>query len=110
MFSSLPGSPGGVESPCKFSFVVNPFSPYLPGLYHVLLVASIYIVTQADVDSLVALSVVLHAALLIVWFGLGALGLRSLDLKFSDFRNQISAGIQQMRSETNKNEAQEVSQ
>lgn len=26
-------------------FVVNPFSPYLPGLYHVLLVASIYIVT-----------------------------------------------------------------
>ena len=89
-------------------FVVNPFSPYLPGLYHVLLVASIYIVTQADVDSLVALSVVLHAALLIVWFGMGALGLRVLDLEFSDFREQISAGIQQMRDESSKNKTQEV--
>ena len=90
-------------------FVVNPFSPYLPGLYHVLLVGSIYIVTQANVDSLVALAVVLHAALLIIWFGMGALGLRVLDLKFSEFRGQISAGIEQMRSDTSKNETQQVS-
>jgi uncharacterized membrane protein YbhN (UPF0104 family) len=87
-------------------FVVNPFSPYLPGLYHALLVASIYIMTQADVDSLVALAVVLHAALLVMWFGMGALGLRSLDLKFSDFREQISTGIQQMRDETTKSKTQ----
>ena len=86
-------------------FVVNPFSPYLPGLYHVLLVASIYIVTQADPGSLVAMAVVLHAALLVVWFGMGALGLRVLDLKFSEFREQISAGIQQMRGETSESEA-----
>jgi hypothetical protein len=86
-------------------FVVNPFSPYLPGLYHALLVASIYIVTQANPDSLVALAVVLHAALLVIWFGTGALGLRVLDLKFSEFREQISAGIQQMRSETNERKA-----
>jgi hypothetical protein len=89
-------------------FVVNPFSPYLPGLYHGLLVASIYIVTQADPDSLLALAVVLHAALLVVWFGLGALGLRASGLKFSEFRQQISAGIQQMRAENKKSEIQEI--
>jgi hypothetical protein len=82
------------------AFVVNPFSPYLPGLYHALLVAALYIVTQVDPESLLALAVVLHAALLVVWFGLGAIGLRGLSLKFSDFRQQISDGIQQMRSES----------
>jgi hypothetical protein len=79
------------------AFVVNPFSPYLPGLYHTLLVASIYLVTQAEPGSLVALAVVLHAALLVIWFGLGALGLRVSGLKFSEFRQQITDGIQQMR-------------
>jgi len=87
-------------------FVVNPFSPYLPGLYHVLLVGSIYLVTRAEVDALIALAIVLHAALLVIWFGMGALGLRVLDLKFSEFREQISTGIQQMRSETSENETQ----
>lgn len=80
-------------------FVVNPFSPYLPGLYHVLLVTAIYLVTRAEVDALIALAIVLHAALLVIWFGMGALGLRVLNLKFSEFREQISAGIEQMRSE-----------
>ena len=89
-------------------FVVNPFSPYLPGLYHGLLATSIYIVTRADADSLIALAIVLHAALLVIWFGLGALGLRALDLKFSEFRKQISAGIQQMRGQTNENEKSTV--
>ena len=79
------------------AFVVNPFSPYLPGLYHALLVIAIYIVTQADPDSLLALAVVLHAALLVVWFGLGALGLRVSGLKFSEFRQQITDGVQQLR-------------
>jgi uncharacterized membrane protein YbhN (UPF0104 family) len=79
------------------AFVVNPFSPYLPGLYHALLVAAIYIVTQADPDLLLALAVVLHAALLLVWFGLGALGFRVSGLKFSEFKQQITDGIQQMR-------------
>ena len=79
------------------AFVVNPFSPYLPGLYHTLLVASIYLVTQAEPGSLVAMAVVLHAALLVIWFGLGALGLRVSGLKFSEFRQQITVGIQQMR-------------
>lgn len=51
------------------------------------------------------MAVVLHAALLVVWFGMGALGLRVLDLKFSEFREQISAGIQQMRGETSESEA-----
>jgi hypothetical protein len=88
--------------------VVNPFSPYLPGLYHVLLVAALYIVTRADVDALIALAIVLHAALLVIWFALGGLGLRALNLKFSEFRQQISDGIQQMRSESAEIESQEV--
>ena len=79
------------------AFVVNPFSPYLPGLYHALLVASIYLVTQAEPGSLVALAVVLHAALLVIWFGLGALGLRVSGLKFTEFRQQITDGIEQLR-------------
>jgi uncharacterized protein (TIRG00374 family) len=86
------------------AFVVNPFSPYLPGLYHALLVVAFYIITQVDPDSLLALAVVLHAALLVVWFGLGALGLRASGLKFSEFRQQITDGIQQMRNQTNENE------
>jgi uncharacterized protein (TIRG00374 family) len=85
------------------AFVVNPFSPYLPGLYHALLVVSLYIITQVDPDALLALAVVLHAALLVIWFGLGALGLRASGLKFSEFRQQITDGIQQIRSETSKN-------
>jgi len=81
------------------SAFVNPFSPYIPGVYHGMLVGSIYLVTRYDPESLLALSIVMHGVLLVFWFGLGAWGLKGLDLKFSEFRRQINAGIQQMRSE-----------
>ena len=90
------------------SFVVNPFSPYLPGVYQSLLVGSLYLVTRGDVNILVALSVVLHAALLAMWFILGAIGLRGLELKFSEFRRQITEGIQQMRDEASQRDTTEV--
>lgn len=79
------------------TFVVNPLMPYLPGVYHGLLVTALYIVVQANEDSLVALAVVLSIGLLVFWFGLGILGLRTLDFKFSEFREQISTEVQQMR-------------
>jgi hypothetical protein len=86
------------------SAFVNPFSPYIPGVYHGLLVGAIYMVTRYDLEALLALSIVLHGVLLIFWFGLGAWGLRSLNLKFSEFRQQINASIQQMRKEKDKEE------
>jgi hypothetical protein len=86
------------------SAFVNPFSPYIPGVYHGLLVGAIYLVTRYDLEALLALSIVLHGVLLIFWFGLGAWGLRSLNLKFSEFRQQINASIQQMRKEKDKEE------
>jgi uncharacterized membrane protein YbhN (UPF0104 family) len=81
------------------SAFVNPFSPYIPGVYHGMLVGSIYLVTRYDLEALLALSIVMHGVLLVFWFGLGIWGLKSLNLKFSEFRQQISTGIQQMRSE-----------
>jgi hypothetical protein len=56
-------------------------------------------VTRYDLEALLALSIVMHGVLLVFWFGLGIWGLKSLNLKFSEFRQQINAGIQQMRSE-----------
>ena len=82
------------------TFLVNPLSPYLPGVFHGLLVTAFYIVTRSDVDYFVALAVVLHAAMLVFWFSLGILGLRKLKLSFSSFREQITASVQQMRTET----------
>ena len=88
------------------AIVVNPFSPYLPGLYYSLLVGALYVVTEASPESLIALAIVLHTSLLILWFVLGAIGLRVLDLKFSEFRHQISDAIQQMRDATSEKDPQ----
>ncbi len=88
------------------AIVVNPFSPYLPGLYYTLLVGALYLVTQENLESLIALAIVLHTSLLILWFVLGAIGLRVLDLKFSEFRQQISDAIQQMRDATSDKESE----
>ena len=84
---------------------VNPFSPYLPGVYNALLVASMYLVTRADVEALIAYSIVVYAAMLVIWFGLGTLGLRGLNLKFSKLREQISDSIEQMRSKEDVDDA-----
>ena len=78
---------------------VNPSSPYMPGVFQSLLVIPLYIVLRTDVDALIGFSIVLHAILLVIWFGLGALGLRRLDLSFSTLRQQISERVQAMQSE-----------
>ena len=88
------------------AIVVNPFSPYLPGLYYSLLVGALYLVTQANLESLIALAIVLHTSLFILWISLGAIGLRILDIKFSEFRKQISDAIQQMRDIAGEKESQ----
>jgi hypothetical protein len=88
------------------AIVVNPFSPYLPGLYYSLLVAALYAVTQANLESLIALAIVLHTSLLIFWFSLGAIGLRVLDIKFSEFREQITDAIKQIRGAASEKDSQ----
>jgi hypothetical protein len=89
------------------AIVVNPFSPYLPGLYYSLLVGALYLVTEENPESLIALAIVLHTSLLILWFALGGVGLRLLDLKFSEFRKQISDAIQQMRDAASEKNLQD---
>jgi hypothetical protein len=86
-------------------FFVNPAAPYLPGVFQALLVVPLALVTDVDVDALIAFSIVLHAILLVIWFGLGAWGLRRLDLKFSTLRQQLSESIAQMQSEKNGDDA-----
>jgi len=88
------------------AIVVNPFSPYLPGLYYTLLVGALYLVTQENLESLIALAIVLHTSLFILWISLGAIGLRVLDIKFSEFREQITDAIHQMRDAASEKESQ----
>jgi len=90
------------------AIVVNPFSPYLPGLYYSLLVGALYLVTQANLESLIALAIVLHTSLLILWFALGTIGLRVLGIKYAESRKQISDQIQQMRAAAGENESVQV--
>ena len=62
--------------------------------------------TQENLESLIALAIVLHTSLLILWFVLGAIGLRVLDIKFSEFRKQITDAIQQMRDAASEKDSQ----
>ena len=80
-------------------FFVNPTGPYLPGVFNVLLVAPMALVSNIDVDALFAFSLVIYAILLVVWFGLGAWGLRHFNISFSDLRQRVSEGIEQLRSQ-----------
>ena len=76
---------------------VNPYSPYLPGIYQVLLLIPLILVSGAAPHKLAALSIVLYALLLLIWFSLGLIGLRSLDLNFKGLRQQVSQYMQEMR-------------
>jgi hypothetical protein len=87
--------------------IVNPFSPYLPGIYQTLLVAAIYIVVRGDADFvllLVAFSIVIYLVTLVLIFGLGYWGLRGLNLKFSELRDEIAASIQEMQAQRKQEE------
>jgi uncharacterized protein (TIRG00374 family) len=78
--------------------LINPTGPYLPGMFNVLLVAPMALVSDIDVEALFAFSLVIYAILLVVWVGLGAWGLRQFNIHFSDLRQQVSEGIEQLRS------------
>ena len=87
--------------------VVNPFSPYLPGIYQTLLVAAIYIVVRGDaafVIQLIAFSFAIYLVTLVLIFGLGFWGLRGLNLKFSELRDEIAAGIQDINKQRKQEE------
>ena len=81
-------------------FFVNPALPYLPGMFQVLLVVPLYLVLRDDPDILIGFSIVLHVILLVIWFGLGALGLRRLNLNFRSMRQQIADSIDSLQDET----------
>jgi uncharacterized protein (TIRG00374 family) len=78
--------------------IVNPTGPYLPGLFNVMLVAPMALVSDIDVEALFAFSLVIYAILLVVWVGLGAWGLRIFNIRFSDLHQWVDEGIAQLRS------------
>ena len=80
---------------------INPTGPYLPGIFNVLLVAPMTLVSEIDVEALFAFSLVIYALLLVVWVGLGAWGLRYFNIRFSDLRQWVSEGIEQLSSTDN---------
>ena len=80
---------------------INPTGPYLPGIFNVLLVAPMTLVSEIDVEALFALSLVIYALLLVVWVGLGAWGLRYFNIRLSDLRQWVSEGIEQLSSTDN---------
>lgn len=87
---------------------VNPAAPYLPPTYILLLTVPMALVTEVEVEELVAFAIVLYAVLLVIWFGFGSLGLRALKFNFGDLRKDIEASIQQMRdSKHDENPEQE---
>ena len=81
--------------------LINPTGPYLPGIFNVLLVAPMALVSDIDVEALFAFSLVIYAFLLVVWVGLGAWGMRYFNICFSDLRQWVSEGIEQLRSTDN---------
>ena len=86
------------------SILVNAYTPYLPGVYQALMVVPLAVVSTADQTKLTALSIVLYAMLLLIWFGLGFLGLRGLNLSFKGLRQQVTENIQQIRSQSSRDE------
>jgi uncharacterized protein (TIRG00374 family) len=80
---------------------INPTGPYLPGIFNVLLVAPMTLVSEIDVEALFAFSLVIYALLLVVWVGLGAWGLRYFNIRLSDLRQWVSEGIEQLSSTDN---------
>ena len=87
---------------------VNPAAPYFPPTYILLLTVPMALVTEVEVEELVAFAIVLYAVLLVIWFGFGSLGLRALKFNFGDLRKDIEASIQQMRdSKHDENPEQE---
>jgi len=78
------------------AFFVNPTGPYLPGIFNVLLVVPIALVSNIDIESLVAYSIVIYAVLLILWIVLGIWAMRHYKLTLSELRKRAREGIEQV--------------
>jgi uncharacterized protein (TIRG00374 family) len=91
------------------AFLVNPSGPYLPGVFNVLLVVPMALVSGADIEALVAYSIVIYAVLLVIWLLLGTWAMRIYKLNFSELRERTREGIEIVRQaqEATSNEVPE---
>ena len=79
------------------AFLVNPSGPYLPGVFNVLLVAPMALVSNIDIEALVAYSIVIYAVLLVIWLVLGYWAMRQYQLSFNELRERVREGIDQIK-------------
>jgi|GEM_PF-2915429 uncharacterized protein (TIRG00374 family) len=78
-------------------FFINPTGPYLPGVFNVLLVVPMALVSNIPTEALVAYSIVIYAILLVIWILLGIWAMRQFKLSVSDLRERVREGIEQVR-------------
>ena len=79
------------------AFFVNPTGPYLPGVFNMLLVVPMALVSNIDVEALVAYSIVIYAILLVIWLLLGVWAMRTYKLSLSELRERAKEGIELVR-------------
>ncbi|UCD40653.1 MAG: flippase-like domain-containing protein [Chloroflexota bacterium] len=97
-FNIKPGPEVLIASALVAAFFVNPTGPYLPGIFNFLLVVPIALISNIDIESLVAYSIVIYAVLLILWIVLGIWAMRHYKLTFSELRNRAKEGIDQVQN------------
>jgi hypothetical protein len=92
------------------AFFVNPTGPYLPGVFNVLLVVPMALVSSIDIEALVAYSIVIYAILLVIWLLLGVWAMRNYKLSLSELRERAREGIELVRQaqEVDPNEVPET--
>ena len=78
------------------AFLVNPTGPYLPGVFNLLLVVPMALVSNVAIESLVAYSLVIYAILLVIWLLLGTWAMRRYKLSLSELRERAKEGIDQV--------------
>jgi uncharacterized protein (TIRG00374 family) len=79
------------------AFLVNPTGPYLPGVFNVLLVVPMALVSNVAIEALVAYSLVIYAVLLVIWLLLGIWGMRQYKLSLSELRERAREGYDLVR-------------
>jgi uncharacterized protein (TIRG00374 family) len=79
------------------AFLVNPTGPYLPGVFNVLLVVPMALVSNVAIEALVAYSLVIYAILLVIWLVLGIWAMRQYKLSLSELRERAREGYDLLR-------------
>jgi uncharacterized protein (TIRG00374 family) len=92
------------------AFLVNPTGPYLPGVFNVLLVVPMALVSNVAIEALVAYSLVIYAVLLVIWLLLGVWAMRQYNLTLSELRERAREGYDLVRQakEVNPNDVPET--